>query len=145
MAFLHRIRGAAMTDTRTPWQIGADRLIAKWQEEDRQIEITVDAELQAKVRHGKRTAPQIRSERHDLYVRFDFENPEHREYAWLHPKRVINSEETGKLLKFWLPVEADQVIDRASARGKMPVGVTKRGDPPPTNLPQPTLESELIK
>jgi hypothetical protein len=104
--------------------------------------------LQEREQQGEQIVPQQRSQRYQLYVRFDSSDRNHLQTALLHPKRVFESEELGKLLIFRMAQEADAVIARYWAKhNRLPHGVTAVGAPPTKdlNLPVPTVEDFLIQ
>src|SRR6266852_8136730 len=67
--------------------------------------------LDEKVARGEQIAPQVPSKKWQKIIRFDPTEPEHNKIAWLRPMRVIDSEETGKLLRLDLPIEAEPLIE----------------------------------
>lgn len=102
--------------------------------------------LEAKQARGERIAPQQPSVRHQLYVRFESKNKKHAEIALLHPKRIFESKEIGKVLLIRLAQESDAIVDRYWAKhGRLPPGVTAIGALPSADqLCLPVTQQESL-
>jgi hypothetical protein len=125
-----------------------DAYLQKKDEEAVIADQLVEKQLAEKKARGEQTAPQVASDKYCLIVRFDPTDREHKEIALLHPTRLHNSEESGKMLRFRLPREADPIIEnRIQRQGNPGPGIFPCGAPWPDslNLPPATIEDALVK
>src|SRR6267378_1747639 len=125
-----------------------DAYLQKKDEEAVIADQLVEKQLTEKKARSEQIAPQVPSDKYCLICRFDATDREHKEIALLHPTRFHNSEESGKMLRFLLPREADPVIEnRIQRQGSPGPGIFPRyGEWPNTlALPPATIEDALLK